>query len=251
MTSKLTKRIVKDQLSTNFWTVLTVFLFAGLFRVLQAILGDRMTISLFNMDDPDWPHLDGASRVADPIVVAGVALAVVLMVIYVVSIVYASTTRTYLGAGVARRDFMKSQIAVWVVSALSIAIGCLVLAGVVGIARSDFSGTLSVEGTGYTSVLWYVPIAAFVAAILAHAVGFMTGMLFVRFPWWIGVGAILLYILTDTWTNSGLSSWGGFLDWQTTGGGSQLWKHVLAGSAHSVVFTCISWALLRRLSIRR
>ncbi|MDN6487117.1 MAG: hypothetical protein L0K34_06515, partial [Ancrocorticia sp.] len=60
-----------------------------------------------------------------------------------------------------------------------------------------------------------------------------------------------LYVLIDSWTNGGISSWGGFLDWQAGTGGSQLWKHVLAGGVQSVVVIGISWAMLRRVSIRR
>lgn len=248
---KLTKRLIRDQLATNFWTALTVFVVSGVFRLLQAILGENMIFSLFDAEDPNWPHLDGAAEIADPMVVAGVALGVVAMVCYVVSIVAAATTRTYLGAGLARRSFLKTQLAVWGVSAVSVAIATLIIALARGIRLSDFSGTLGFDGVPIPSLLWYVPIAALVGIFLAHALGFLTGMVFVRYPWWVGVGAIALFVLVDGWTNGGISSWGGFLDWQLGAGGSQLVKHVVAGCAESVVIIGISWALLRHLSIRR
>ncbi|MGO3083736.1 hypothetical protein [Ancrocorticia populi] len=246
----MTKRLIKEHLINNVWTVGTIVGFSLIFLLLRAVLGDRFILDLV-IADRDIIKVAESSAFLTFIGICAVVLVTLLFVSYVTGIVYAATTRTYLGAGVARRSYLKSLLAAWGTSAVSVALGSVLVAVIAGIWKSDFSGTLTVADYTVQGLLWYVPIAGLAAVFLANAVGFLTGLVFVRFPWWIGVGAILLYVLIDSWTNGWISSWGGFLDWHVGTGGSQLWKHVLAGGVQSVVVIGISWALLRRLSIRR
>ena len=76
-------------------------------------------------------------------------------------------------------------------------------------------------------------------------------MLFVRFPWWIGVAVIVALSYLDTLNHGTISSWAGLLDWADNGGGVLLVKHTAAGIAETVIVVGASWAMLRRLSIRR
>ncbi|MGO1591085.1 MAG: hypothetical protein ACTHW1_07170 [Ancrocorticia sp.] len=260
--SNLTKRHVKDHLSTNLWTVGTMAVLSLLSLIVLAIFGNRVQFSLFGVDylgfsfelnqagaEPSqWADVSGATKL---ITIAAVAVGVVMMVCYITSITYAATARTYLGAGVARRTYMKSQLAAWAASALSVAIACLLVAVIAGFAQSDFSGTVAINEYELSGLLWYAPLAALVGTFLAHAAGFLTGIVFVRLPWFAGVGAILAFVILDSVTDGGISSWGGFLDWSATGGGAQLLKHVVAGTVQSVAAVGISWALLRHLAIRR
>ena len=250
MKNKLPQRLIKDHLINVFWTLVAVLVFAGLGLLGNAVFPERILIDIV-IDGIDLAAQARQSGIATFLAIAAITVVALLLVSYVTGIIYAATTRTYLGAGVARRSYIKSLLAAWGASAIAVAVGCVLVAVVAGAIQSDFSGTVPINGHDVNGLLWYVPMAALVGVFLSHSAGFLTGMVFVRFPWWIGVAVIVALSYLDTLTHGTISSWAGLLDWADNGGGVQLLKHAAAGIAETVIVVGASWAMLRRLSIRR
>lgn len=133
-----------------------------------------------------------ATDLSDPIHVALGAMTAMVMVNFIVAIVSAAEFRSYLGAGITRRDtFAIAQIGIFAVAVVTTIIVALALA-----VAALLGGSMT-----FTADSLPVPAAmglAFLTYIAAAEAGYLISALFVRFRWYVGVATALIALAITT-----------------------------------------------------
>ncbi len=251
---KVTLSAIKDQLLSNALAIVITLSVYPFLRLLRWLLGANF---IFDVEGFDILAPLATGRFTW---IAPVGLIVIVMtafVAWITSIVHAATARTYLGAGMSRRAILTMNIKVWLASALSMTLVATMTLLAHFIVIGDFSGDFIVSLPAEwdfsvnmpAGILWWAPLATFLLMLYAHCKGYFMSMVFVRFPWWIPVGIlVLIAVVGPTLFGFGINvfDWNNFL----------VFSHPMATfgaqtSLEIVIFTALSWLLICRLPIRR
>jgi membrane protein len=176
----------------------------------------------------------------------------------------AATVRTYLGAGLTRREFFGMHIRASLSNTAAVASfglaagpppapppcgpgGVLLQAAVAG----DASGRLTLTHTEQTASSWILLLAAITSSLGAYWLGFTVASLFVRFPWYIPAAGLLALSMVEGLVR--LFRYGAYD--ATKPFASNSMRMIALDGAEALAWTAagvvVSWLLIRRLPIRR
>lgn len=232
------------------------------------ITGDGSPISIGgNESGPETlhNHLSYLKNVPFALIVTATLFCVLLVGAAVCGAVSACRTRAYLSAGVQRRSIFGAHIKAFGIgvafSAAFIATGIAIH----GIVSGDFSGRFKLieEHIGMKietplNNLWLLVLAATIAIASAYVTTYAVAMLFVRFPWYLAGGAILVTSLLwsgiswalKTATNQHFTVNGpryeGILDQRHISAYQLIIELIFI-----IFFTSIAWLCMRRIQARR
>ncbi len=251
---KVTRSAIKEQLLGNALAiVITLSVYPALMLV-QWLVGARMDFSINGF------HILDSIATGKFVWIAPLGLVVIIMtafVAWIASIVNGATARAYLGAGMSRRAILTMNIKVWLASALSMTLVATVALFAHFALIGDFSGNLDVRLPENitlpidvpSGILWWAPLATFLLMLYSHCAGYFVAMVFVRLPWWIPVGVMVItsfLIPTLYGFDINVFGWNDFL----------VFPHPMATfgaemTIDIIIFTVLNWLLIRRLPIRR
>lgn len=251
---KITLAAIKEQLLGNLWSIVITLAVGPVLLLVQWVVGARMEFSINGFDILN-------NLIAGKFIwIAPTGFVVIVMtafVAWIASIVNGATARTYLGAGMSRRAILTMNMKVWLASALSMTVVAAVALLTYFIAIGDFSGDVAVKLPEHLvlpfdipgGILWWAPLATFLLMIQAHCAGYFVALVFVRLPWWIPVGVMVISSMLAPALfgfEINIFDWNNVLEF----------SHPMATlGAHATVniilFGALNWLLIRRLPIRR
>ena len=109
----------------------------------------------------------------------------------------AATVRTYLGAGLTRREFFGMHIRASLSNTAAVASFGLAAVLLQAAVAGDASGRLTLTHTEQTASSWILLLAAITSSLGAYWLGFTVASLFVRFPWYIPAAGLLALSMVE------------------------------------------------------
>lgn len=163
----------------------------------------------------------------------------------------AATVRTYLGAGLTRREFFGMHIRASLSNTAAVASFGLAAVLLQAAVAGDASGRLTLTHTEQTASSWILLLAAITSSLGAYWLGFTVVSLFVRFPWYIPAAGLLALSMVEGLVR--LFRYGAYD--ATKPFASNSMRMIALDGAEALAWTAagvvVSWLLIRRLPIRR
>jgi membrane protein len=163
----------------------------------------------------------------------------------------AATVRTYLGAGLTRREFFGMHIRASLSNTAAVASFGLAVILLQAAVAGDASGRLTLTHTEQTASSWILLLAAITSSLGAYWLGFTVASLFVRFPWYIPAAGLLALSMVEGLVR--LFRYGAYD--ATKPFASNSMRMIALDGAEALAWTAagvvVSWLLIRRLPIRR
>ncbi|MGD8201042.1 hypothetical protein ACQE98_10300 [Ornithinimicrobium sp. W1679] len=179
---------------------------------------------------------DGVTLVASLFILpVAVGIASVVM-----AVVLAARTRVYVATGATRRAVATAQLLTVLGSAAYVLLVTAVVLLVVGRGPDGALALLQADGAGDVAILG---VSALGAVLLGMAGATMITALFLRWPWWVGVGLLLLlFVVLPPVTTFLLPAVGAAVDRASGWWGWDL--------SVAVVVAALFWWILRRVPVR-
>ncbi|MGC5585004.1 hypothetical protein [Ornithinimicrobium sp. W1665] len=158
----------------------------------------------------------------------------------VMAVVLAARTRVYVATGATRRAVATAQLLTVLGSAAYVLLVTAVVLLVVGRGPDGALALLQADGAGDVATL---SVSALGAVLLGMAGATMITALFLRWPWWVGVGLLLLlFVVLPPVTTFLLPAVGAAVDRASGWWGWDL--------SVAVVVAALFWWILRRVPVR-